>query len=56
MKSKLIIASLLLAGACTMVNAQEKTKYYTEKASDNIFVGVGVGGMAVINDGLNTQL
>ena len=54
MKSKLIIASLLLAGACATVNAQEKTKYYTEKASDNIFVGVGVGGMAVINDGLNT--
>lgn len=54
MKSKLIIASLLLAGACATVSAQEKTKYYTEKATDNIFVGVGVGGMAVINDGLNT--
>lgn len=54
MKSKLIIASLLLAGACATVSAQEKTKYYTDKASDNIFVGVGVGGMAVINDGLNT--
>ncbi|WP_418697451.1 OmpA family protein [Bacteroides sp.] len=54
MKSKLIIASLLLAGACATLNAQEKTKYYTDKASDNIFVGVGVGGMAVINDGINT--
>lgn len=54
MKSKLIIASLLLAGACATVNAQEKTKYYTDKASDNIFVGLGVGGMAVINDGINT--
>ncbi|WP_373722025.1 OmpA family protein, partial [Bacteroides heparinolyticus] len=29
-------------------------KYYTEKASDNIFLGVGVGGMSVINDGFNT--
>ncbi|MGI6814735.1 OmpA family protein [Bacteroides sp. KG156] len=54
MKSKLIIASLLLAGACATVGAQEKTKYYTEKASDNIFLGVGVGGMSVINDGFNT--
>lgn len=54
MKSKLIIASLLLAGACATVGAQEKAKYYTEKGSDNIFVGVGVGGMAVFNDGLNT--
>ncbi len=54
MKSKLIIASLLLAGTCATVSAQEKTKYYTEKASDNIFVGVGIGGMSVINDGLNT--
>ena len=54
MKSKLIIASLLLAGACVTVSAQEKTKYYTEKASDNIFLGVGVGGMSVINDGFNT--
>ncbi|AVM51737.1 outer membrane protein OmpA-like peptidoglycan-associated protein [Bacteroides zoogleoformans] len=53
MKSKLIIASLLLAGACATVSAQEKTKYYTEKASDNIFLGVGVGGMSVINDGFN---
>lgn len=54
MKSKLIIASLLLAGACATVSAQEKPKYYTEKASDNIFLGVGVGGMSVINDGFNT--
>ena len=54
MKSKLIIASLLLAGACVSVNAQEKTKYYTENAKDNIYLGVGLGGMAVINDGLNT--
>lgn len=36
------------------MSAQEKPKYYTEKASDNIFLGVGVGGMSVINDGFNT--
>lgn len=54
MKSKLVIASLLLAGASLAVNAQEKNKYYTEKWTDNIFVGVGVGGMSVINDGFNT--
>ncbi|MBQ8674531.1 MAG: OmpA family protein [Bacteroides sp.] len=54
MKFKLIIASLLVAGVCATVNAQEKTKYYTDKASDNIFLGVGVGGMSVINGGFNT--
>ena len=54
MKSKFIIASLLLAGACLTVNAQEKEKYYTEKATDNIFVGVGIGGMSVFNGGMNT--
>ena len=37
MKSKLVIASLLLAGACAAnLNAQEKTNYYTPKWSDNI--------------------
>ena len=54
MKSKLLIASLLLAGACATVGAQEKNKYYTDKASDNIFVGVGIGGMSVLNGGMNT--
>ena len=54
MKSKLIIASLLLLGACASMNAQEKDRYYSEKATDNIFVGAGIGGMAVINDGVNT--
>ena len=54
MKRKFIMASLLLAGACLTMNAQEKERYYTEKGSDNIFVGVGVGGMAVFNDGMNT--
>ena len=54
MKSKFFIASLLLAGVCTTLNAQEKPKYYTDKASDNVFLGIGVGGMSVINDGINT--
>ena len=54
MKRKFIMASLLLAGACLTMNAQENDKYYTEKGSDNIFVGVGVGGMAVFNGGMNT--
>lgn len=51
MKSKVMIASLLLAGTCLTVNAQEKK---CEKKPSNIFMGVGVGGMAVINDGMNT--
>lgn len=54
MKSKLIITSLLIAGCCATANAQEKERYYTEKGSDNIFVGVGVGAMSVINGGMNT--
>jgi len=54
MKSKLIIASLLLASVCVTTNAQEKKKYYTGKASDNVFLGVGVGGMSVLNGGMNT--
>ena len=29
MKRKFIMASLLLAGACLTMNAQEKDKYYT---------------------------
>ena len=34
MKSKLVIASLLLAGACAAnLNAQEKTNYYTRNGA-----------------------
>lgn len=54
MKNKFFIASLLLAGACVTMNAQEKDRYYTEKGSDNIYVGAGVGMMSIINDGMNT--
>lgn len=54
MKAKFLTLSILLAGSCVFANAQEKKNYYTKKASDNIFVGVGVGGMSVLNGGLNT--
>ena len=54
MKSKFMIASLLLAGLCTAANAQERQKFISEKASDNIFVGAGAGISSIINDGFNT--
>ena len=50
MKSKLVIFSLLLAGAAMTVNAQTKEKYVSEKASDNIFVSV-TGGISMVNSG-----
>ena len=50
MKSKLVILSLLLAGAATAVNAQTKEKYVSEKATDNIFVSV-TGGVSMVNAG-----
>ena len=53
MKNKFIALSLLLAGACASVNAQEAENYYTKKWTDNIFVGAGVGAMTTLNDGLN---
>ena len=54
MKNKLIALSLLLAGTCASVNAQETENYYTKKWTDNIFVGAGVGVMGVFNDGMNS--
>lgn len=54
MKHKILILSLLLAGACAgNLVAQEKTNYYTPKWSDNIFVSVGGGIHAINNDGLD---
>ena len=50
MKSKLVILSLLLAGAATTVSAQTKEKYVSEKATDNIFVSV-TGGISMVNSG-----
>ena len=54
MKNKFIALSILLAGTCASVNAQEAENYYTKKWTDNIFVGAGVGAMSVFNDGMNT--
>lgn len=54
MKLKYVVLSTMLAGSFALANAQEKKNYYTKKASDNIFVGIGVGGMSVLNGGLNT--
>ena len=55
MKNKIIALSLLLAGACASINAQEaKSNYYTQKWTDNIFVGAGIGVMGVFNDGMNS--
>jgi outer membrane protein OmpA-like peptidoglycan-associated protein len=45
MKSKLVILSLLVAAATT-ATAQTKEKYVSEKASDNIFLSLGVGANA----------
>ena len=55
MKAKYLLASILLASFAVAANAQKaKKNYYTEKASDNLFIGFGVGGMSVLNDGFNT--
>lgn len=54
MKAKILTLSILLAFSCVLANAKEKKNYYTKKASDNIFLGLGVGGMSVLNDGFNT--
>ena len=50
MKSKLVILSLVLAGATMSANAQTKEKYVSEKATDNIFVSV-TGGISMVNAG-----
>lgn len=52
MKSKLVILSLLMAGAALSAVAQTKDtkeKYFTEKAKDNIFISVGVGAQGLVN-------
>ena len=53
MKNKIIALSLLLAGTCVSVNAQEAENYYAKKWTDNIFVGAGIGAMTTFNDGMN---
>ena len=54
MKIKFLALSVIMAGASMFANAQETENYYTKKATDNIFVGFGIGGMSVINGGVNT--
>lgn len=48
MKNKLVILSLLLAGAAT-ANAQTKEKFTSERFSDNIFISVGGGAQVCVN-------
>lgn len=45
--------SVLFAGFCGTASAQEKENYYTEKWTDNIFIGANVGAEAVFNGGMN---
>ena len=54
MKIKFLALSVIMAGASMFVNAQETENYYTKKATDNIFMGFGIGGMSVLNGGLNS--
>ncbi len=54
MKIKFLALSVIMAGASMFANAQETENYYTKKATDNIFFGFGIGGMTVINDGINS--
>ncbi len=49
MKNKLVIMSLLLAGAVTVATAQTKEKFYSERFLDNTFVSAGVGGQVCVN-------
>ena len=50
MKSKLVISAVLMLGLASSLSAQEKTRYYTENPSDNIFLSVGVGIQGTVND------
>lgn len=49
MKSKLVILSLLLAGAAVSAEAQTKEKFTSEKFTDNIFISAGVGAQVCVN-------
>ena len=49
MKSKLVILSLMLAGAAATASAQNKEKFVSESWKDNIFVSVGVGMQGTFN-------
>lgn len=49
MKSKLVILSLLVAGAAATATAQTKEKFYSEKAKDNVFISVAGGAQVNLN-------
>ncbi|MDD3037622.1 OmpA family protein [Bacteroides sp.] len=49
MKSKLVILSLLLAGAAVTASAQTKEKFTSERFKDNIFISVGGGAQVCVN-------
>ena len=52
MTYKALALSMILAGSCAAMNAQEYN-YTTQKWTDNIFVSVGGGIHSVNNDGFN---
>ncbi len=54
MKKTIIALSLLMTGTCANINAQEVGNNDTKKCTNNFFVGAGIGGTAVFNDGMNT--
>ncbi|WP_455966911.1 OmpA family protein [Bacteroides fluxus] len=49
MKSKLVILSLMLAGAASTMTAQTKEKFVSESWKDNFFISAGVGGQVCVN-------
>lgn len=49
MKGKLVILSLMLAGAASTMTAQNKEKYVSESWKNNFFISVGVGGQVCVN-------
>lgn len=49
MNCKYLALSIFLATSFTAVNAQEK-----QDKNNNIYIGAGIGGMTVINDGINS--
>ena len=49
MKKRLIIISLLFAGAASYATAQNTERFYSERFKDNIFVSVGAGAQANLN-------
>lgn len=49
MKSKLVILSLMLAGAASTATAQTKKHFVSESWKDNFFISVGAGAQVCVN-------